>query len=423
MKTRHFLIGLLLSFAAELAALLFFSFSNPLEEQDVIRINEAVQAVRAGWDTLKDYSDQTGLDYVVLDADGNVRFRTKPGLSESIPAATAHRDTILDIRIGEPLPGKVIFYNDSALNFQLQKRTVIRVLSAGICFQFLLCAGYFLYLNRTVGKPFQKLKAFAERVAGGNLDIPLEMDRTNLFGPFTESFDLMRTELKKARLAEAEANAAKSELVARLSHDIKTPLASIQAASELGSALTDDEKLRKNYRAIIQKTDQINTLITNLFSAALKELEQLPVIPEDMPSREIKTMLENSDYLHRTRIPEIPDCLLHADRLRLQQVFDNLFANSYKYADTAIFVTISLENLRLIVGIEDEGGGVSAKELPFLKEKFRRGENAGHVEGAGLGLFISDYFMKEMKGELLLENGETGLKASVKIPLSGTAVF
>ena len=73
----------------------------------------------------------------------------------------------------------------------------------------------------------------------------------------------------------------------------------------------------------------------------------------------------------------------------------------------------------LAVSIEDEGGGVSAEELPLLKEKFRRGSNAQHMEGAGLGLYISDYFMREMGGELGVENGEHGLKVSVGILLGG----
>ena len=58
------------------------------------------------------------------------------------------------------------------------------------------------------------------------------------------------------------------------------------------------------------------------------------------------------------------------------------------------------------------------EELPFLKEKFRRGSNTGNLEGAGLGLYISDYFMKEMGGELLVENGENGLRVTVAICLS-----
>ena len=61
----------------------------------------------------------------------------------------------------------------------------------------------------TMIRPFRKLKGFAERIAGGNLDIPLEMDKRNLFGAFTESFDIMRSELKKARLAEAQAQQSK----------------------------------------------------------------------------------------------------------------------------------------------------------------------------------------------------------------------
>lgn len=263
---------------------------------------------------------------------------------------------------------------------------------------------YSAYLHHRVVKPFGKLENFAERVAGGNLDIPLEIDRGNIFGAFTESFDLMRSELKKARLAEARANAEKKELVAKLSHDIRTPVASIKAASEVGAAIAESEKSRRNYGRIIQKADQINALVTNLFSATLEELQQLTVEPTDMKSREIPEMLSGADYFHYAEIPAVPDCMLFADKLRLQQVFDNIFANSYKYANTEITVEISLKNNFLQIVVEDFGG-VPEKELPLLKEKFKRGENAENVDGAGLGLYISDCFMTEMRGSLDVENG------------------
>lgn len=82
-------------------------------------------------------------------------------------------------------------------------------------------------------------------------------------------------------------------------------------------------------------------------------------------------------------------------------------------------MTIYREKTRLAVCLEDRGGGVEEEELPFLKEKYRRGSNAKGLEGAGLGLFISDWFLRQMKGELLVENGKEGLKATVLIPLSG----
>lgn len=419
MKKRRLLVCLLCIFAVEIAAILFFAGQSAEDEQNTVEINEAVQSVQKDWNTIESHRNRTDLDYVVMDRKGTVLFRTKTGLSESIHAAIGHRDIILDLEDGSGTVGKIIIYNDAVQVFRTQRQRTVMILSAAIAVQCAVCISYFLYLNHVVIKPFQKLKGLAERIAAGNLDIPLEMDRHNLFGVFTESFDLMRSELKRARMAEAEANASKKELVAKLSHDIKTPVASIKAASEVGEALTDNEKIKDNYTQIIRKADQINTLITNLFTATLEELKQLSVTPCDMESKELKSLLENADYLHRAELPQIADCILYADPLRLQQVFDNIFANSYKYGEPPIVIYTALRNSRLFVCIEDWGGGVSQEDLPLLKEKFRRGSNTKNAEGAGLGLYISDYFMREMQGELVVENGEKGLKVTVGISLSG----
>lgn len=419
MKKRTFLTSLLFIFIVEIIALILFAAKNTVSMQDTVLINEVVQSVQTDWNTIKNHKNQTSLDYVVLDIKENILFKTKSGLSESINMAILHRDTILDIQIGHGIVGKVIIYNDSIQTFQIYKQTIIFVLLFAMFLQCSICIGYIFYLNHTIIHPFHKLKGFAERIASGNLDIPLEMDRQNLFGAFTESFDIMRSELKKAKRAEAKANADKKELVANLSHDIKTPIASIKAASEVGAALTENEKIRNNYMQIISKADQINTLVTNLFTATLEELKQLSVTPRYIESKELKILLENSDYLHYTTVPNIPDCILYADKLRLQQVFDNIFANSYKYANTPISISVTLESNHLNVNVEDYGGGVNKEELPLLKEKFKRGKNTKNIEGAGLGLYISDYFMKEMRGELIIQNGEYGLKVIVMISLSG----
>ena len=378
-----------------------------------------MQSVTEDFNDLEQHKNTTALDYVVLDENGNLLYKTKFGLSESVNEAITHRDTILDITINDTAVGKVIIFNDGELSLQAQKRTAIIILSVAIIISGGICIGYAVYMYVTMIRPFRKLKGFAERIAGGNLDIPLEMDKRNLFGAFTESFDIMRSELKKARLAEAQAQQSKKELVAKLSHDIKTPIASIKAVSEVGLAVTNNEKDKANYTQIIGKADQINTLVTNLFTATLEELQQLTVTPTNIESSKVKTMLENADYLHKATIPDLPECLVYADSLRLQQVFDNIFANSYKYAKTDIVVTAQKADNYIVIGIEDYGGGALPEELPVLKEKFKRGSNAKNTEGAGLGLYISDYFMKEMQGELNIENGEHGLKVTVTLTLSG----
>lgn len=419
MKNGFFTGVLAAVFALELAALLWFAFHGTGSAQDAVAVNEAVQSVREDWYNIAAHVNKTEFDYVVTGSGGEVVFRTRTGLSESVNAAVSHRDTILDIEINGAVVGKIIVYNDSSDTLKSDRSALAAVFAIAAAVQFITCAAYAFYLNRVVVKPFRGLKSFAERVAGGNLDIPLEMDRGNLFGAFTESFDIMRSELKKARLAEAKANASKKELVAKLSHDIRTPVASIKAVSELGTAVAENDKTRENFSRIISKADQINALVGNLFSATLEELQQLTVTPSDMPSTELRGMLESADYFHRARIPDIPECMIYADKLRLQQVFDNIFANSYKYANTDIKVKTALDNGRLAVEIEDFGGGVGTEELPLLKEKFKRGNNTAGIDGAGLGLYISDRFMTEMKGELLIENGRNGLKIVVFILLSG----
>ncbi len=418
MKKILLIIGFLFVAIAEIVSLIVFAVQTPDFSQNAVEVNEAVQSVKRDFGNMQEHINKTALDYVVLDKEGNILYKTKSGLSESENEAIIHRDTILDIK-ADNAEGKIIIYNDGVQTLQKQKQTAIIVLSVATAVQCAVCAGYAAYMYATMIKPFRKLKGFAERVAGGNLDIPLEMDKGNLFGAFTESFDIMRSELKKARLAEARAQQSKKELVAKLSHDIKTPVASIKAVSEVGTAVSANAKDRENYNSIIAKADQINALVSNLFTATLEELQQLTVTPSYIDSRQVKTMLKNADYLRRANIPNVPECLVYADGLRLQQVFDNIFYNSYKYANTAISVTVEKDVDCINIIIEDCGGGVPVEELPVIKEKFKRGSNSKNTEGAGLGLYISDYFMNEMRGSLNVENGENGLKVTITLALSG----
>lgn len=424
-------------FISEIIIFSVFMLREPAFGQNAVAMNEVLWEVRSHWDALERHENPTDLDYVVLDTNDTVLFRTRDGLSESIHQALVHGDGILDVKSGDAPMGKIIFHNDTPQLLQNGYRKSALGLGALMLLQWGLCAAMYFYLKRILINPFRKLKAFALRMAKGNLDIPLEMDRQNLFGAFTESFDLMRSELKRAKTAEAKAAADKKELVAKLSHDIRTPLASIKAASELGMALADSRldslpqcspdslrrEAKRSYGQIISKADQINALVTDLFTATLEELQRLPVVCADLESRELRTLLANSDYLHRGTIPPIPDCLLYGDKLRLQQVFDNLFFNSYKYANTKIDVKAYRSGHSLSVSIEDFGGGVNPRDLPVLKEKFKRGDNADGIEGTGLGLYISDYFLREMHGTLTLENGRHGLKATVTIPLSGASLL
>lgn len=417
MKKQLMIFAFAALFLAEIVTLSVFAAQSPDLTQDAVAVNEIVRSVEENWGSVQ--SDNMAYDYAVLNSDGELVYASRGGLSESLNSAIIHRDTVVDVVVGGAAVGKVIIYNDSARGFFAQKQIAVCVLAVAIAVQCAICVWYALYLNRAVLKPFARLRGFAERVACGNLDVPLEMDKHNLFGAFTESFDIMRSELKAARESEAQAQESKKELVAKLSHDIKTPVASIKAVAEVGKEVTTRDADKTNYTQIIDKADQINELINNLFTATIEELHQLSVTPTDMESAELNTIIQNADYLRRAIVPAVPSVLLYADKLRLQQVFDNVFSNSYKYANTDIVVGVELSEGMVLVRVEDFGGGVANEELALIKNKYSRGANAKGIGGAGLGLFISDCFMRGMGGELMIENGENGLIVTVAIALSG----
>ena len=158
-------------------------------------------------------------------------------------------------------------------------------------------------------------------IALGNLDMELEMDKHNIFGAFTESFDIMREELKKARENERKAAESKKQLVASLSHDIKTPLASIKAVNELMSVIEKDEKQQKNISIIGRKVSQIDVLVNNLFNSALEELTELKVKATEEESLIFNELISNSDYKGKVRSVDIKPCIVKCDLLRMQQIF------------------------------------------------------------------------------------------------------
>ena len=103
------------------------------------------------------------------------------------------------------------------------------VICAAAAFIAALSFGYVYF---SILRPFDKMKNFAEKIAQGNFDIPLDYERSNYFGSFTWAFDSMRREITKARACEREAIDNNKTVIATLSHDIKTPVASIRAYAE-----------------------------------------------------------------------------------------------------------------------------------------------------------------------------------------------
>lgn len=295
-----------------------------------------------------------------------------------------------------------------------------------IFYEYIIIISFILiifgYAYFAIVRPFEKMEKFAEEIGKGNFDIKVNYEKNNLFGAFTWAFDHMRREIIKARSCEREAIDNNKTVIATLSHDIKTPIASIRAYAEgLEAGLDYNVERRNKYiNVIIRKCDEVTKLTNDLFLHSLSDLEMLKINTEEV---EISELIKNSlkELIEEEKkvsiIGNMPKALLDVDVKRFNQVLENIINNSNKYAKgSKIEVRAEINKDNYVIKIKDFGEGIKDKDLPFIFNKFYRGENALEKQGSGLGLFIVKYIMNQLNGDVEVYNNN-GLEVKLILPL------
>ena len=416
MKKRFVLLAVLLTVIL-IIPVLFLNYGKQASAGylDNTVVNGLLNELSADWDNVKAKNKSIvpqieGISYEVMDNDGRILVRTETGMPEDLGRATSERYTIRDIKVDGEVVGKLLISNDfTSMRSETQKNYERRFIIVALV-EALLIALFLLWVYKNIIKPFEDLKEFASDIASGDLDKPLKMDRGNIFGSFTESFDIMRTELSEAKQKEYEAQRSKMELVSQLSHDIKTPVASIKALGELLEAQSTDPKTKERLGSIVTKADNIDAMVSDLFTETLTELNELNVETSEQESRILDRIIRDADHMDLVTGRNVEECIIMCDPLRVTQVVNNIIFNSYKYARTKIHLESHIEDDYLVVSFTDEGGGVSNDEIPMITKRFRRGENAKGKPGSGLGLAIAYELMEKMGGDLEVANADKGLR-------------
>ena len=294
----------------------------------------------------------------------------------------------------------------------------------------LLLLGYLLLflIWQAEIRPLLKLQDYATEIAKGNLDVTIPMQKNSSFVGFTESFDLMREELKASRRREMEAENAKRQMAAELSHDLKTPIATIQATCEVlqmqilkqkkaGMASDEISGLEEKIGFITNKAATINELVQSVLHATIDDLDEIKVEVGEYESPMIEGFFrELKEYGNIVLENPIPECLVCIDKLRMEQVIDNVVGNSYKYAGTDIRVSFDETEEMLMpngkksrflrITVKDSGPGVSPEDLPLLAEKYYRGANAKEQNGYGLGMYLVKWYMEKQGGGMEYYNDD-----------------
>lgn len=275
------------------------------------------------------------------------------------------------------------------------------------------------YTYFAVLRPFAKLEKYAGQLAAGNFDIPLDYERKNYFGKFTWAFDSMRREIIAARAGEKQAVENNKTVIATLSHDIKTPVASIRAYAEgLEAYLGSPEKRQRYLDVIMRKCDEVSKLTNDLFIHSLSDLDKLDI---KQTRTEVCGLLEQAIDELDPQGSEIHfekpsyEFVTRADPDRLKQIVENIVTNARKYAKTDIDVALERQGSTLAVKFTDHGKGIPNEDMAFVTEKFYRGHNCEGAQGSGLGLYIVNYLCGKMDAQLLLRNTGHGLEVTVTL--------
>ncbi len=277
--------------------------------------------------------------------------------------------------------------------------------------------------------PLRELNYAAERIAAGDLEFQMNYNRDDEFGKLCQEFDYMRLKLKSSLTKQAQYEKSRRQLIASISHDLKTPLTSIKGYVEgLQDGLVSDEETYQRYLKVIwDKSNRLNHLIDDLFIFSKMELGEFKIEPvildADMLLEEILSTreheLEDSSLQFSVTRPLKPG-KLQVDPHRIGQVLDNIIDNALKFTKSKIVVSTDIREAFYMIFIQDDGIGMSEEDLPYIFDHFYKIDKVRNSssKGTGLGLAICKELIEAHGGTIHVRSKENhGTTFKIILPL------
>lgn len=250
------------------------------------------------------------------------------------------------------------------------------------------------FVSRKISSGVIKINREAKKLSKGNFDVKFDTDQ-----PILELSELAETlEYTKDELSKTEN--LRRELLANVSHDLKTPLTMIKAYAEMVRDVTykDDTKRTKDLNIIIEETDRLNVLVNDILelSKIQSGTQKLTIEQFDLEKfvkniiKRYDIMSENKKYKFKVSINK--NIIVSADRKRIEQVMYNLINNAINYTgdDKKIIINaLELENT-VRIEVKDTGKGIDKEELENIWDKYYKIDKTHSREqvGSGVGLSI-----------------------------------
>lgn len=293
----------------------------------------------------------------------------------------------------------------------LMLATVLLVYAGGIA----MALGYFL--ANTLTQRIRQLDLAALSIAQGNLKTRTDVQGQDEIAALAGTFNQMAERLHSADIQRRQLDHMRRDLIAWVSHDLQTPLASIRAIIEaLADEMIDDPVTQQRYlRTAQREIADLSILIDDLFQMAQLDAGGLPLECElnalsDLISDTLETfseMASRQEVLLQGSVAEGVDPVW-MDGPRIGRVLNNLVGNALRHVPAGGSVTVSASPVPEGVQVEvlDNGPGIDPDDLSNIFERFYRGEKSRNraTGGAGLGLAIARGIVEAHKGHIGVES-------------------
>ena len=288
------------------------------------------------------------------------------------------------------------------------------------------------FVFQKIAQPLDILAHGVRQIRDGNLDYRIEYAYNDEFAPICTDFNEMAARLRASVELTRRHEESRKELMAGISHDLRSPLTSVRAYVEgLLDGVAKTPAMQKNYLMTIKnKAEDIERMVSQIFLFSKLEMDEYPV--ESKPLRldyvvdELLQAYGDEYASHGLKISAktIPACIA-ADSEQLRRVLYNIIDNSLKYKVEAIGrldIILRETDTNYVLTLADDGPGVSPEALPKLFDVFYRSDPARQNpdKGSGLGLAIAARAVERMGGMIWAENGEEGgLAIMISFPKEG----
>ncbi len=283
---------------------------------------------------------------------------------------------------------------------------------------FIVCAAIISgIIARSILTPLDELHKATKRIMAGDLSYEIRYKKDNEMGRYCQAFDQLRVQLKESLEKQAALEKSRKELIASISHDLRTPISSIRGYVEgLEDGIVHDREKFNRYIAVIKnKTESLDNQIEGLFQYSQLELSSGA---HDLCRRNSEELLEailkpyELEFIDCNIRLEIarpfPKVEILANENSLSQVFDNLIVNAKRYVGKNGLITVQAnsDDRYLTVSVSDNGSGIVPEDLPHVFEHFYRAEKSRsrNYGGAGLGLAICKRVIEGHGGEIWVES-------------------